>query len=136
MKRVFFFLLAFALLALSAVGQQVPDTGYAPLIKNPAYARGNGPLVYIDEGHFNFHTKGDRYLPFARLLERDGYKTGGYTGQFDSGKLKNCRMLVISNALNEANIQNWYKPVLPAFTPEEVQTVRRWVEGGGSLPDS
>ncbi|MGE5348332.1 MAG: hypothetical protein ACM3NP_03530 [Actinomycetota bacterium] len=133
MKRVFFFLLAFALLALSAVGQQVPDTGYAPLIKNPAYARGNGPLVYIDEGHFNFHTKGDRYLPFARLLERDGYKTGGYTGQFDSGKLKNCRMLVISNALNEANIQNWYKPVLPAFTPEEVQTVRRWVEGGGSL---
>lgn len=121
------------MLTLSATGQQVPDTIYTPQINNPAYAPGKGPLVYIDEGHNNFHTRGDRYLPLARLLERDGYLTQGYPGRFDSGRLNRCRILVISNALNEANIQNWYKPVLPAFTPGEVEAVRKWVEEGGSL---
>lgn len=114
-------------------GQQVPDTGYAPTIENPAYARGQGPLVCIDEGHNNFHTRGDRYLPFSRLLERDGYVTEGYAGAFEAGRLKKCRILVISNALDEANVQNWYKPVYSAFTPGEVEIVRKWVEGGGSL---
>lgn len=118
---------------VAATGQQVPDTGYAPLIDNPAYASGKGPLVYIDEGHHNFHTRGDRYMPFARLLERDGYRTGGYTGTFESKKLKKCRILVISNALNEANVENWYKPVYPAFSPEEIEVVRQWVHNGGSL---
>jgi len=128
-----FFLLTAMLPVLAASGQQVPDTGYAPMITNPAYAAGKGPVVFIDEGHNNFHTRGDRYLPFARLLERDGYVTEGYTGKFDAGGLKQCRILVISNALNELNVENWYKPVYPAFTPEETEAVRKWVEAGGSL---
>jgi hypothetical protein len=133
MKRIFCSLLTAILLTLPSAAQQVADTGYAPLIENPAYAGGKGPLVYIDEGHHNFHTRGERYLPFARLLERDGYKTEGYAGQFDPVRLSGCRILVISNALNEANVENWYKPVFPAFTPEEIEIVRRWVEEGGSL---
>jgi hypothetical protein len=123
----------FAAIVATATGQQVPDTGYSPVIKNPAYAMGNGPLVLIDEGHNNFHTRSDRYLPFARLVERDGYVTAGYTGQFEPERLKNCRILVISNALHETNLTRWHKPVLPAFTTGEVKTVRDWVEGGGSL---
>lgn len=133
MKKMFCFLLTSMLLILSARGQQVADTGYAPLIENPAYNPGNGPLVYIDEGHYNFHTRGDRYLPFAKLLERDGYVTEGYTGAFEAGNLERCRILVISNALNEVNVQNWYKPVYSAFTPAETEVVRKWVETGGSL---
>ena len=123
----------FALIAASAAGQQVPDTGYSPLIKNPAYASGKGPLIYIDEGHNNFHTLGNRYMPFARLVERDGYVTDGYAGQFETERLKKCRILVISNALHETNITRWHKPVLPAFTPDEVEAVREWVKEGGSL---
>jgi hypothetical protein len=114
-------------------GQQVADTMYSPEIANPVYARGTGPVVFIDEGHNNFHTRGERYLPFARLLERDGYRTESYKGSFDTGKLKKGRILVISNALNEANETNWYKPVLPAFTDAETETVRDWVKEGGSL---
>lgn len=133
MKRFYCFVLTAILVTLKAEAQQVPDTGYAPLIANPAYGFGKGPVVYIDEGHFNFHTRGDRYLPFARLLDRDGYVTEGYTGKFDAGRLERCRVLVIANALNEANVQNWYKPVHPAFTPDEIETVRKWVESGGSL---
>ena len=122
-----------ALIAVSATGQQVPDTGYAPVIENPAYALGLGPLIFIDEGHNNFHTRGDRYLPFARLVERDGYVTEVYAGRFETERLKKCRILVISNALHETNLTRWHKPVLPAFTPDEVRTVREWVEEGGSL---
>jgi hypothetical protein len=133
MKRMLFLLLTALLPVLAAKGQQVPDTGYAPLIPNPAYAPAKGPVVYIDEGHHNFHTRGDRYLPFVRLLERDGYVTEGYTGKFDAAGLEKCRILVISNALNELNVENWFKPVYPAFTPEETEAVRRWVEAGGSL---
>lgn len=115
------------------LAQQVADEDYSPFIGSPAYTAGRGPVVFIDEGHFNFHTKNERYLPFARLVERDGYRAEGYSGAFEARKLKKGRILVIANALNEVNVTRWYKPVLPAFTTEEVETVRRWVERGGSL---
>jgi hypothetical protein len=90
-------------------------------------------VVFIDEGHWNFHTKNDRYLPFAMLLERDGYRTEGYCGPFEVEKLNKGNILVISNALNQVNVENWYKPVFSAFTDEEIETVRKWIEDGGSL---
>ncbi len=134
MKRIFV-LTACIMMIVSAgmTGQQVPDTSYNPTIENPAYTSGRGPVVFIDEGHHNFHTRNDRYLPFARLLERDGYRVEGYSGAFEAGKLDKARILVISNALNEANVTRWYKPVMPAFTTEEIETVRQWVNNGGSL---
>jgi len=133
MKRLLILLFTAALMTTTTAGQQVPDTTYNPAIKYPAYKTGSGPLIFIDEGHYNFHTRGDRYLPFALLLEKDGYRTEAYSGRFDSERLGRGSILVISNALNEINTQRWYKPVLPAFTPEEVETVRQWVEKGGSL---
>jgi hypothetical protein len=133
MERRVLFILFLVSTVIMLQGQQVPDTAYSPVINSPAYRQGKGPLIFIDEGHFNFHTRNDRYLPFALLLERDGYRTEGYPGQFDMKRLKKGKILVISNALNEANLENWYKPVYPAFTDEENETVRQWVEEGGSL---
>jgi hypothetical protein len=133
MKKLLIIVSVAVLCTLLARGQQVPDTSYAPAIGNPAYAPGKGPVVYIDEGHFNFHTRGDRYMPFARLLERDGFRTEGYTGKFEAKGLSSVRILVISNALHPDNVENWYKPVHSAFTPKETETVRQWVEAGGSL---
>jgi hypothetical protein len=120
-------------LPLLLTGQQVADTSYCPLIEKPSYARDSGPVVFIDEGHFNFHTKDGRYLPFAMLLERDGYQVKSYTGMFEAERLKRGHILVIANALNEVNTTNWYKPVLPAFTAREIDVVKQWVEQGGSL---
>jgi hypothetical protein len=133
MKRLIAIIFCGTVMFAVATAQQVPDTAYRPIIDNPAYPPGKGPLICIDEGHNNFHTRGDRYSPFAMLLERDGYTTEGYTGQFDAGRLSRCRVLVISNALHETNVTRWHKPVLSAFTPEETETVRKWVEAGGSL---
>jgi hypothetical protein len=131
-RRVLIMLFLFSFAAILE-GQQVPDTSYSPVIDKPSYKPGKGPVVFIDEGHYNFHTKNDRYLPFALLLERDGYRTEGYPGQFDLKRLRKGRILVISNALNGANVENWFKPVYPAFTEDEIETVRQWVEDGGSL---
>jgi len=113
--------------------QQVADTAFKPAIPDPAYEAGMGPLVYIDEGHHNFHTKEGRYKAFASLVERDGYVVRGYTGEFVRTKLSEGKILVISNALNEKNVRNWTLPNPSAFSDAEIEHVRQWVFDGGSL---
>jgi len=113
--------------------QQVADTAYKPVIHDPAYKSGEGPVVYIDEGHFNFHTKEGRYKAFSNLLERDGYLVKGYKGEFVKTKLSEGKVLVISNALNEKNVRDWTLPNPSAFTDAEIEHVRQWVFDGGSL---
>ena len=46
-----------------AVGQQLADASFKPHIASPAFAEGQGPLVSIDEAHYNFHTATGRYHP-------------------------------------------------------------------------
>ncbi len=94
---------------------------------------GEGPVVFIDEGHNNFHTKNGRYKAFASLLERDGYKVKEYEGPFDKDKLAEGKILVISNALNAINLDDWFLPTPSAFTASEIEVVRGWVSEGGSL---
>jgi len=121
------------LISINILSQQIADTNFNPVIAKPEYARGKGPVVAVDEGHNNFHTANGRYLPFARLLLEDGYVVNGYKGDFMESQLQDIRILVIANALNKINIQNWYLPTPSAFSKAETETVRRWVEKGGSL---
>lgn len=113
--------------------QQVADTAYQPVIFDPAYMSGEGPVVFIDEGHFNFHTKEGRYKAFSNLLERDGYVVKAYTGKFTKANLARGNILVISNALNEKNVRDWTLPNPSAFTDTEMEHVRQWILDGGSL---
>ena len=115
------------------LSQQVADTAYNPIIHNPLYDTGEGSLVYIDEGHHNFHTKNGRYKAFSNLLERDGYKVKEYSGKFNKKKLDSGKILVISNALNEKNKNNWSVPTYSAFTIKEIEIVKNWVFEGGNL---
>ena len=129
------FTLAF-FICLSSTGvlsQQVADTTYNPVILQPEYEEGRGPVVAIDEGHYNFHTVNGRYSPFARVLRSDGYIVREYTGKFRRSDLKTIRILVIANALNKINVEQWYLPTPSAFTAGEIETVRKWVDRGGSL---
>lgn len=132
-KKRFLLLLLLIAVMMQLRAQQVPDLTYNPVIGSPAYAKGNGPVVLVDEGHNNFHTTEDRYKPFALLLVKDGYNVRPYTWKFTPEGLREAKILVIANALNDYNTERWYRPVLPAFTPEEVKTVKQWVENGGSL---
>lgn len=112
---------------------QVVDLAYRPTIEKPTYPAEKGPLVVIDEAHHNFHTVDGRYQPFANLLRRDGYRVRANQKQFTAASLKPVDVLVIANALNQANTENWEPPNPPAFTPAEVESVRNWVSRGGSL---
>lgn len=117
----------------AAFAQQAPDTGFAPPIEEPAYQRGRGPRVAIDEAHHNFHTAAGRYGAFAGLLRRDGYRVTGWNRAFTATALRDTDVLVIANALNAGNVNNWTLPTPSAFTKEEIAAVVEWVRNGGSL---
>lgn len=113
--------------------QQIADTAYNPIIQHPEYDIGKGSIVFIDEGHHNFHTKNGRYKAFSNLLERDGYNVKEYKGVFKKNELAKGKILVISNALNEINVDDWVLPNPSAFTESEIEVIRQWVFEGGSL---
>jgi len=98
-----------------------------------AYQKGEGTIVFIDEGHNNFHTVGGSYRPFADVLKQDGYVVMPYPDQFSQEGLSKVRILVISNALHERNVGNWTLPCPSAFTYHEIRSVVDWVAQGGSL---
>jgi len=113
--------------------QQIADTIYNQVIQKPEYLSGTGPLVYIDEGHHNFHTKNGRFKPFSNLLERDGYNVIEYKGTFKKKELAKGKILVIANALNELSVEDWVLPNPSAFTKSEIEVIENWVFNGGSL---
>jgi len=122
-----------ACLAVTSFAQQVSDTAFAPPIPKPMYKTGKGPVVLLDEAHFNFHTADGRYLPFAAFLRRDGYDVRASKLPFSKASLKEAKILVIANALAERNKEEWTLPTPSAFTDDEVHAVSDWVKAGGSL---
>jgi hypothetical protein len=128
-----FILATVALVIGSVQAEPVPDTEFKPPIEKPAYPKGSGPVVMIDEAHCNWHTATGRYLPFAELLRRDGYVVRSSTATFGKAALKPGRILVIANALNKRNDNNWVPPFPSAFTDEEIRAVHDWVKEGGAL---
>lgn len=122
------------LFAGGAVAQQVPDRDYRPPVASPAYETGKGPVVCVDEAHFNFHTLEGRFWSFGELLRRDGYRTQPNKEKFSGAALAPCAVLVISNA--QPNGDAWDKypyPTPPAFGDAEITAVSDWVREGGSL---
>ena len=127
-------ILAWAALVIgSAQAQPIPDTEFKPPVEKPAYPKGSGPVVMIDEAHCNWHTATGRYRPFAELLRRDGYVVRSSKSTFGKEALKQGNILVIANALHERNNNNWVPPYPSAFTDEEITAVRDWVKEGGAL---
>ena len=133
MKTFYFFI--FLCIPIGLFSQQIADTTYNPIIQNPAYNIGKGPIVFIDEGHHNFHTKNGRYKAFSSLLERDGYVVKVYKDAFKKPDLNNGKILVISNALNKINVEDWFLPNPSAFTTREIRIIKKWVLDGGSFFD-
>ena len=113
--------------------QQVADSLFNPVIISPQYSLGKGSVIFLDEGHHNFHTTTGRFKPFVDFLQRDGYVLKGISDSFTSDNLKAARILVIANALNEKTQSEWTLPTPSAFTDFEITTLKTWVKQGGSL---
>ncbi|KZS42548.1 hypothetical protein AWE51_03645 [Aquimarina aggregata] len=128
------FLFFISLLFVTTVfSQQITDTLYNPKILSKAYQDNSGPLLYIDEGHHNFHTKNNRFSPFSKVLTEDGYRVVGFNGKFEKRKLKEVRILVISNALAPNSRPPFVTPTKTAFSKNEIENIEEWVYKGGSL---
>lgn len=123
-------LLAILLLSVPAFSQQQADLTFDASVKNPAYTTAH-PKVLFDEAHFNFHTAGGRYKPFADLISNDGYRVSSNKEKFTAQSLNGYEVLVIANAgAAQASDADARKP---AFTADECDAVREWVRGGGAL---
>ena len=114
----------------AALAQQDADTLFDASVADPAYPRGTGPRVAVDEGHRNFHTLDGRYRPFATVLAADGYRVGAHRGPFTAEALSGVDVLVIANALGEPDAAGSSGP---ALTAAERAAVVAWVRGGGAL---
>jgi hypothetical protein len=125
--------LALAILAAPAAaqGRQVADTVFDATVADPAFPAGTSPRVVIDAAHFNAHTAEGRYRPFAALLANDGFRVSSNRARFTAAALAGADVLVIANALGDSTSPE--AAARPAFAAEEVEAVRRWVEGGGAL---
>jgi len=107
-----------------ATATQRADETYDTSIAKPAYLS-KGPRVLFDEAHKNFHKTTTNFKPFADLIRNDGYLITANPDPFTAQKLKGYNLLVISNARGEGNGS--------AFTDDEIESVAKWVENGGSL---
>lgn len=132
MKKLIILSLIVAASTLSiALAQQVADPNFSTKVDRPAYKQ-KGPKVLFDEAHNNFHTASGRYKPFADLITSDGYEITPNKEKFSAATLKGFKILVISNALGAAQM-NMPGAANPAFTAEECDAVRDWVNQGGAL---
>jgi hypothetical protein len=116
-----------------ACTQQVPDTVFKAPIAEPRHPIGQGPVVTLDEAHYNFHTLAERYRAFGNALRDDGYVVRSNEEPFGEKMLATTDVLVIANALSERNAQTWSVPCPSAFSMKEITVVKQWVEQGGSL---
>ncbi len=123
--------LVLILLPLRIDAQQVSDDSFRYQNTRPAFEVGAGPVVCIDEAHFNFHTADGRYRSFAELLRTDGYIVEGYDGDLTQEALRDCGLLVVANALAEVNEDDWNYPHPSAFSGNEIREMMAWVRGGG-----
>lgn len=114
------------LFLVSCSGGQKPDLNFNSSVATPTYTA-NGPRVLFDEAHKNFHTSGGRYRPFANLIKSDGYAVAANKKKFSKELLTGWDILIISNA---KGMEEKYKS---AFTEQECDAVKNWVEEGGSL---
>lgn len=124
------------MLALSlgcASAQIVNDPNADTTVLHPAFPQNSGPKVAVDSGHNNYHTVTGRYAPFAALLRNDGFQVVDSTSVFTGDSLAPFKVLVISNALPPALVKDWNLPPSSAFSPAEINTLKTWVVGGGSL---
>lgn len=104
----------------------------------------SGPVVALDEAHNNVALTAGRYAPFIEVLEADGFVVQSLRTAFTPVSLEDVGLLVITGALHDRNLENWYllesgsppigpEPLLSAFSPQEIDVINEWVYEGGAL---
>lgn len=124
----------FWVIPLLSIAQQQPDTTFSFTILEPAYKAGEGSTLCIDSAHNNYHTAESGFIPFAKVVEADGYRVKSIVSELVNGnELDGCDIFMVVNAMHESNEGNWTLPTPSAFTEKEILNLNEWVKEGGSL---
>jgi len=132
--KAFFTVIFISMLGIQACSEmhQQADSEFVPKNKHRSFSEKNGPVVFVDEGHHNFHTMDGRYKPFAQVLVSDGYQVKPSKGKLTLAHLKHADILVVANAL-DGDRRDWQPPFGDAFDSQEIEAVEQWVKQGGAL---
>ncbi|MEZ5872482.1 MAG: hypothetical protein R3D32_11710 [Nitratireductor sp.] len=120
---------------LQSFGQtaQGPDLSYSYQNDSPAYPAESGPMIVFSARNSVFVRNGSA-KPLAKLAESDGFQTFTSDGTLDDALLAKAGILVIINAYDRDQYKNFPAMTPPsAFSDEEIERVRKWVDGGGNL---
>ena len=120
---------------------QDADASFRPRVDTPTFAARPWPRIVIDEGHANVHTASGRYRPFARLMERDGFRVLPSAGRITPDALRHADIFVTANALgykgmvqqlaNRLGLERLLRLEVDAFADDEIARVADWVSQGG-----
>jgi hypothetical protein len=134
-------------IAWTVLSSQAADRSYEPLVAAPAFSGRARPEVLIDEAHYNVHTAGGSYAPFAQLLRRDGYWVRRIGVPHSAQALRSAtnarRVLVIANplgwrgalqaAFGRGRLERLVRLRPDGIPRDERVAIDGWVRGGGSL---
>lgn len=107
--------------------QATTDRNFDARVARPAYV-GRHPKVLFDEAHNNAATADGGYRPFVDLITSDGYRVVPNERELSKKTLTGCDILVIANPSGPQGQRD-----SSAFTEEESNAIKDWVDGGGSL---
>jgi hypothetical protein len=111
--------------------RQLPDNDFSFRNDNPAYAAGAGPRIVFVTANSKFVLRG-AFDPLARLAETDGFRVSRPEGTVEQS-MAGADILVIANPFLE-NYRDYPAMTPPsAFSVEEIDAIRRFVEEGGAL---
>jgi hypothetical protein len=105
------------------------DDSFDPPIAAPAFPKGKGPVVLVDEKHRDVVSLKTYLRPVGRFLGKDGYVIRPSSETFTAKGLAKARVLVIANA----QAPEGSPEQASGFSEEEVRTVEAWVRKGGGL---
>lgn len=92
------------------------------------------PVVLLDQGHNNWGWDKEKYNPeMVRFLTENGFQVRVNTGAFTLETIQGAQIVKIDNAFPPGDNENWSLPTPSAFTKGEIDILKEWVEGGGSL---
>jgi hypothetical protein len=130
-KKILF--LVGIVMSQTAICDQSADPNFKPKNIVKTFTKGLAPLVAFDEGHNNYHSIKDKFGSFSKVLKSDGFKVISTHVPFSMRSLDGVDVLVVANALNKKNINNWDLPNYSAFNRQEIIAVYQWVKKGGAL---
>ncbi|MEO1254221.1 MAG: hypothetical protein AAFY41_04930 [Bacteroidota bacterium] len=114
-----------------AFSQPNTDSSFHFRFKSPYFQKPK--VIAIDAIHNNRHTKDTGLSHLTKILEQDGFLVKENKELFSQESLKEIDILIIVNALHDSNAKRWELPCLSAFTNQEIDVLKDWVEDGGRL---